>query len=162
MKNFKVAALIVVSSLSMMVKDAGAQTATIDRIWIERLEESLDLDAVLDARARMGGGAPQPMTEYARYYRAVETNGRTIVEAVFAPPVEPYPSDWRTSRYTKDGMEDLGPVQQPSEEALRRGRRGVHIDEPFPMIFDGGCSVVTLSFDYQSGRVLTAHCNGVA
>jgi len=42
------------------------------------------------------------------------------------------------------------------------GRRDIHIEEPFPVIFDGGYSVVTLSVDYESRRVLSARCNGVA
>ena len=140
----------------------AAQSPTLTRDWVQRVETSLDLRAAVNAASRMGGGDPKPVAEYARYYRLVESDGKPIVEAVFAPPVEPHPSDWRTSRYTSNGMEDLGPTPQPSEEELRLGRRDIHIDEPFPVIFDGGCSVVTLSIDYESHQVLSAHCNGVA
>ncbi|MFT4913982.1 MAG: hypothetical protein ACI9YM_002594 [Brevundimonas sp.] len=138
-----------------------AQSPILTRDWAQHLEAELDLHAALSATDRRSGD-PKPITEYARYYRVVEIDGKAIVEAVFAPPVELHPSDWRTSRYTANGMEDLGPAAQPSEEALRRGRRDIHIDEPFAVIFDGGCEIVTLSIDYESRRVLSAHCNGVA
>ena len=139
-----------------------AQSPTLTREWAQHFEGALDLRAALDVTDPMRSGDPKPVTEYARYYRMEERDGRAIVEAVFGPPVELHPSDWRTSRYTANGMEDLGPTPQPSEEALRRGRRDIHIEEPFPVIFDGGCSVVTLSIDYESRRVLSARCNGVA
>ena len=83
-----------------------------------------------------------------------------MVEAVFAPPIEPHPSDMRMLRSTSEGMEDLGPSPQPSEAELQRGKRDIHIGEPFPQLFDGGCSVVTLLIDYQTRRVISAHCNG--
>ena len=125
----------------------AAQSPSLTRDWVQRLEAELDLRAALN-RTDHRAGDPKPITEYARYYRAVEIDGKAIVEAVFAPPVELHPSDWRTSRYTATGMEDLGPTPQPSEEALRRGGRDIHIDEVFPVILDGGCRIVTLSIDY--------------
>lgn len=85
-----------------------------------------------------------------------------MVEALFAPPVEPYPSDLRALRYTSNGVEDLGPSPQPSEAELQRGKRDIHLGEPFPSIFDGGCSVVTLLIDYETRRVVSAYCNGLA
>lgn len=140
----------------------AAQTPTLTRDWVQRLEADLDLSAALDATNGMRNGDPKPITDYARYYRTVAIDGKAIVEAVFAPPVELHPSDWRTWRSTANGMEDLGPPAQPSEAELQRGRRDIHIDEPFPDITDGGCSVVTLSIDYETRRVISAHCNGVA
>lgn len=139
----------------------AAQSPTLTRDWVQHLEAELDLRAALNSTDRQSGDL-KPIGEYARYYRAVEIDGKAIVEAVFAPPVELHPSDWRTSRYTANGMEDLGATPQPSEGALRRGRRDIHIDEPFPVIFDGGCEVVTLSIDYESHRILSARCNDVA
>lgn len=162
MKYLPAAVLFGVLSASMSLDVAIAQSPTLSRDWVLQLEASLDLDAALSPRARRGGGSPSPIAEYARYYRVVEIDGRAIVEAVFAPPIEPQPSHWRTSRYRGDSAKDLEPAPQPSEDALGRGRRGIHIDEPFPNIFDGGCSVVTLSFDYDSRQLLNASCNGVA
>ncbi len=162
MKYLPAAVLFGALSASMSLDVAIAQSPTLSQDWVLQLEASLDLDTALSPRARRGGGSPSPIAEYARYYRVVEIDGRNIVEAVFAPPIEPHPSDRRTYRYTGDGTKDLGATPQPSEDALRRGRRGIHIDEPFPNIFDGGCSVVTLSFDYESQQLLDASCNGVA
>lgn len=139
-----------------------AQPPTLTRDWAQRLEADLDLRAAIDATNGMRSGDPKPIMDYARYYRAVAIDGKAIVEAVFAPPVELHPSDWRAWRSTENGLEDLGPAAQPSEAELERGRRDIHIGEPFPDIADGGCSVVTLSIDYETQRVISAHCNGVA
>ncbi|WP_339915524.1 hypothetical protein [uncultured Brevundimonas sp.] len=162
MKPLTAAALLGALTAFASLQVAVAQPSALTRDWAQQLEASLDLKVALNATPHLEGGAPKPVAEYARYYRMIERDGRQIVEAVFAPPVEPHPSDWRTSRYTPNGMEDLGPTPQPSAEALQRGRRDIHIDEPFPVVFDGGCSVVTLSIDYESRRILSAHCNGVA
>ncbi|WP_271086150.1 hypothetical protein [Brevundimonas sp. NIBR11] len=161
MKTLTMAVILCALTACASGNEGVVGTLTLSRDWAERFEASLDLTDVLPTRRRMGGGVPKPVREYARYYRLVEIDGRPVVEAIFGPPIELHPSDWRTSRYTRNGLEDLGPAAQPTEEELRRGHHDIHIDEPFPVIFDGGCSVVTMSIDYETRRVLSASCNGV-
>ncbi|WP_342250052.1 hypothetical protein [Sphingomonas sp. OTU376] len=36
---------------------------------------------------------------------------------------------------------------------------GIYI-EPLPHLFDGGCGVVRLTFDYRTRQLLSAYCNG--
>lgn len=38
---------------------------------------------------------------------------------------------------------------------------GIRI-EPLPVIFDGGCSIISLTFEYATQRVQSARCNGLA
>ncbi|MGV9007752.1 MAG: hypothetical protein ACOH1H_13560 [Brevundimonas sp.] len=106
-------ALTAFSSLQVAV----AQSSALTHEWVQLLEASLDLNVALNATPHLEAGAPRPVAEYARDHRMVERDGRRVAEAVFAPPVELHPSDGRISRYTPNGMEDLGPTPKPSAEA---------------------------------------------
>jgi hypothetical protein len=39
---------------------------------------------------------------------------------------------------------------------------GIYRGPPETVILDGGCGVIRLAFDAESGRVLSAQCNGLA
>jgi hypothetical protein len=145
------------------------QTPFLTPEWVHELEASLDLQVVLSDTERLNGGDPMPVAAYARHYRMIERDGRLLVEAVFAPAIGPLPSNWQVRRITgrvgEDGqliLEDGGLVAERPEDILGGQARGIHINERFPSINDGGCSVVTLSIDYATSQVLTARCNGVA
>ena len=58
-----------------------------------------------------------------------------------------------------DGLALVSAVYGPAP--LTSGQR-VHIGEPLPTIFDGGCGVITLRIEFETGRVISAQCNGEA
>jgi hypothetical protein len=45
---------------------------------------------------------------------------------------------------------------------VKPGRPGIHIGEPAPLVFDGGCGVITLRIEPETLRVAGARCNGLA
>ena len=42
------------------------------------------------------------------------------------------------------------------------GDRQVHISDHTPISMDGGCSIVTLTYDVAKGQIMSIACNGVA
>ncbi|NVJ97403.1 MAG: hypothetical protein HWE25_04575 [Alphaproteobacteria bacterium] len=49
-----------------------------------------------------------------------------------------------------------------TSEARKAGEIYIVDLDHLPMIFDGGCGVVTLDFDFESGQLTSVFCNGLA
>lgn len=128
--------------------------------WVERFERSLDLNETLKNDGSYRGSLE--IDAYARYYDIGVVDGVAFVVAGYAPPLERYPDDWTSCSYRDGALTDCGPVEQPSENLLRSRARGVHLNSRAPLIFDGGCGVVTLWIEPQTLRVVDAYCNGLA
>lgn len=150
-------AFLVVSSLGVR---AEAQDRAVTPEWVQRFERSLDLNETLGNDSSYDRRLS--LESYARYYEIGVIDGVTLVTAVYAPPIERHPEGEMSCRYRGGEATDCRLATQPSDEVLRARGRGVHIGEPLPMVFDGGCSVVTLSIELETLRVVSAYCNGQA
>ncbi len=155
--------LAVILIVTLLGAAPGMPAAAQDRLtpeWVQRFEQSLDLNETL----KNDGAYDEHLSlePYARYYETRVIDGVRLVHAVYAPPIERKPDDWTSCAYRAGTMADCRPVIQPSEDLLRRHARGVHIGEPFPLHFDGGCDVITLRIEPETLQVVSAHCNGVA
>ena len=139
---------------------AEAQDRALTPEWVQQFEQSLDLNETLGNESSYDSRLS--LESYARYYEIGIIDGVTLVSAVYAPPVERHPEDWTTCTSRNGALTDCSPSPQPTDEELRTRGRGVHIGEPFPMIFDGGCGVVTLRIEPETLRVVSAYCNGQA
>jgi hypothetical protein len=139
---------------------AAAQDRELTPEWVQRFEQSLDLNEMLKNDGAYDGHLS--LEPYARYYETRVIDGVSLVHAVYVPPIERYPDDWTSCACRAETMTDCRPVTQPSEDVLRRHARGVHIGEPFPLHFDGGCDVITLSIEPETLQVVSARCNGLA
>ena len=139
-------------------RQAEAQDWTVTPDWVQRFEQSLDLNDIL----KNDGSYDRPLSleRYARYYELGVIDGVRLVHAVYTPPIERYPDDWRSCTYRDGDFRDCRPVTQPSEDLLRRHGRGVHINEPPLERADGGCGVVTLWIEPETLRIAGAYCNG--
>ena len=133
--------LAVTAAAAALGGPAGAQTPRIDMPWIERFEARLQLN---DRQSQPYRRDLRPVADLVRFYRLDQTTTGPVVRALFLEPwpiIEAFP-------------------ESPESPSLTRP--GVHIDEPFPIIDDGGCGVITLTISYDSGEVTEAHCNGNA
>lgn len=108
-----------------------------------------DLRAIsaLEAQIRTPAGAPEPigpMADYARFYVGVTIGGRRMIrgELVHAPRECPQP------------VRDVG--------VFCAYQAGIHLNEEFPSILDGGCGIVNLLYDPAARRIVWIRCNGVA
>ena len=140
---------LIFTAATVLVHQADAQTLPLSRDWVEQIESVVDLDDAVGSPAETGGSVPHEIENYARFYRMTKIEGRTVVEAVFIMPRSPI----RTLN---------GHARTPSSEETRFSNPGIYLDELLPVIDDGGCSVVSLSFDYDSRRLLSARCNDLA
>lgn len=141
-------------------KPAASQAWTVTPEWVQQFEQSLDLNETLKNDGSYRGHVS--LESYARYYEIAEIDGVRLVNATYAPPIERYPDDWTSCTYRDGAMTDCRPVTQPSEDLLRRRGRGVHLDEPTPVVADGGCGFITLWIEPETQRVAGAYCNGLA
>lgn len=139
---------------------AGVQDGALTPEWVQRFEQSFDLNEALENDSAYRGRLS--LDSYARYYEIGVSDGVTLVTAVYVPPIERHREGEMACWYGDGEPTKCRPVAQPSAEVLRRRGRGVHIGEPFPMFFDGGCSVVTLRIEPETLVVVSARCNGVA
>lgn len=82
------------------------------------------------------GWQPAPLAKYRRYYTGITIHGHRMIqgELVLASTDE----DGRPGVYPVGGVED------------------------FPLIADGGCSVVNLLYDIAAKRITAITCNGYA
>jgi hypothetical protein len=101
--------------------------------------------AKLDFAFRNAGlwkGSPPDAGKYNRYYAGVTIKGRRMVRAEFTVFPEAKKVDGKTEY-------DTNPTHV------------VPLDQ-FPMISDGGCSVVNMLYDVDADRMASIACNGVA
>jgi hypothetical protein len=146
--------------ITLFGKPAASQAWTVTPEWVQRFEQSLDLNEMLNNDGSYRGRVS--LESYARYYEIAKIDGVRLVNATYARPIERYPDDWTSCTYRDGAMTDCRPVTQPSEDLLRRRGRGVHLDEPSPAMADGGCGFITLWIEPETLRVAGAYCNGLA
>lgn len=137
---------VVAAAATAVAQDVHAQNPVLSRDWVVKTEATSDLNVVLGSLALRRGFIPLKIADYARFYRTTTTNERVVVEAVFTTPSPLIV--WLN-----------GVAVSPSADEVRLSRPGIFLDEYLPIIDDGGCSVVKLSFDYATRRLLTARCN---
>lgn len=97
------------------------------------LERGFDLASLERASpAHRSGDSPEPLDRYVRFYSEDRLHDRPVIRGDYVLP----------GTFVSD------------EPGARLGRG--------PAISDGGCSVVMVLFDAESGTPLIATCNGVA
>lgn len=85
---------------------------------------------------RLYGGPVPVAAKYARYYTATIQSGKPVILGEW---VWPYDS--------KEKPAGIYPVATRLQ---------------FPIIMDGGCSIINFVYDIKANRILSAECNGVA
>src|SRR4051812_6691372 len=115
----------------------------------------------IETRLILPSGA-LPARRYARFY-AFEAPGKVI--AVYVIPDPPDPPGARCDEMTADGK--FHPIACPPFRAWPPGvpaghRRWVRDRRDMPLIFDGGCNQITVTYDLKSGKIESAACNGYA
>lgn len=129
----------------------------------EALMDEIESKVRLPARA-------EPLDSYGRYYAF---DGKGKVEARYLLPPEPMTPDPRPADWGCEEMVMLGNDLTSREVAcgpdpdmsryLPAGQRRWFADrEAIPMIFDGGCMVVHVSFNLKTREIEKAFCNGHA
>ena len=85
--------------------------------------------------APLKGGRLHPLSEYERFYAGMTLKGDNVIfgELLLAD----------------------SPRQQP-------GIRIVASKRNFPVIFDGGCAVIHLTYSMKTGAIVSFECNGFA
>jgi hypothetical protein len=134
--------------------------------------KSSDQQALMDEielKVRLPVGAER-LTAYGRYYAF---DGKGKVEARYLLPLgpatpDPLPADWGCEELLELGNEPVSrPVPCPRDpdmgRYLKAGQRRWFADfKAIPMIFDGGCMVVHVTFDLKTRKVEHVSCNGHA
>ena len=108
----------------------------------------------IESQIQLPRGAP-PLASYARYYAF--QNGKVV--ARYKVPEKPWPPEWNCSDLGSDG--DLRPVecpQQPQELAAGK-RRWLKNNLELPIVNDGGCILVNISFDPVTDKIELTECN---
>jgi hypothetical protein len=100
---------------------------------ISKLESKIKLSDIANSHPP---DAPLALSGYARYYLADIVDGRQMIRGEFVRPYG-FPSK---------------PVGIYVVSRLR----------DFPVIFDGGCSVVSVLYDVEAARIVSLKCNGYA
>jgi hypothetical protein len=80
------------------------------------------------------GGAPLNLARYARYYAGYTDNRHRLIAGEFI----------------RSTIVERAPGIQLLPDR-----------EKFPVIFDGGCSVINVVYDVDSAKMLSVNCNGV-
>lgn len=113
---------------------AGGCATPLEQEQYQRLEEGLDLTAVLNSSVSRQGAVTPPaeIDQYARYYFVDVVGGRQVIVGEYHLPDPGF------------------------------GRRGLHLGCPDFEMMDGGCGHITLHFDPSTGKILFAECNGLA
>ena len=100
---------------------------------ISKLESSIKPGDIANSHPPDG---PHPLSTYARYYTADMVEGKRMIRGEFVLPMG--------SRGKPVGMYVVSSVRD------------------FPVIFDGGCSVVNILYDIEAARIVSLKCNGYA
>lgn len=104
------------------------------------------------------------LVEYARYYAESD---RGEVVAVYLIP-DNY--EMRAGESCSEALADFKSREVPCETLLMRSdwdipageRRWVRSEQDLPLVSDGGCSVITVTFDKAKSVMKSAECNGLA
>ena len=114
----------------------------------------------IEALVRLPKGAGR-LADYARAY-AFDDKG--LVVGVYVPGyVAPKPDETCEQVLGDLKTREVPCPPETSGERLRSGqRRWVDDINKLPMVMDGGCSVVTVTYDLKRGVIQDTYCNGVA
>lgn len=129
-------------------------------------------DALMDEierKVRLPAKA-EPLHAYGRYYAF---DGKGKVHARYLLPLEPMtpdplPADWSCEESVMIGDEltwrkaPCGPDPDMSHYLKAGQRRWFADPKAIPMIFDGGCMVVHVTFDLKTRKAEHVFCNGYA
>jgi hypothetical protein len=74
-----------------------------------------------------------PLKDYARYYAGIVQNGHRMIRGELV-----------------------------AFDARQRGSVHITSVDKFPVIMDGGCGVVNLLYDVETGKIISIGCNGLA
>jgi hypothetical protein len=119
----------------------------------------------IERQVRLPAGA-RPLHEYGRYY-AFEASDR--VKAVYLLPDEPaglLPAEWACEQVVALGNGSTTraipcPPEPATSLSLEAGaRRWLADSEALPIVFDGGCTIVHLAYDLETGKIEHVFCNG--
>jgi len=111
-----------------------------------------------------------PLDAYGRYYAF---DGKAKVQARYVLPPEPMtpdplPADWGCEEMAMLGNSvtsrevPCGPDPDMRRYLKAGQRRWVEDHKAMPMIFDGGCMVMHVTFDLKSRKFEHVFCNGSA
>ncbi|HEX8448416.1 MAG TPA: hypothetical protein VF652_02390 [Allosphingosinicella sp.] len=111
--------------------------------------------------------AAEPLAAYGRYY-ALGGKGRVV--AVYLLPLEPtpLPADWGCEEMLEIGNKIASrPIPCPPGpdtpyDLVAGQRRWVAGRNALPMVSDGGCMIVNVTFNLRTREVEHAFCNGEA
>lgn len=137
------------SLLTSLIAAVAVQAAPTPELTLERvaeLENGLDVNALL--RSGIAGYVPyQPepiaLTEWSRFYSVYERDGEPFILGEYMPALADDDPNLEVFR---------GRNPSPRGAFIRRPRN----------VLDGGCSVISVKFDFDTGRPLAISCNGLA
>jgi len=110
-----------------------AQNWTPDAALISKVEAGIKSDGI---SPRYPEGHPLAIDKYARYYLGYTANSHRMIRGRFIIP--------------------FGTKMKPA------GVYFVGSQKEFPVVFDGGCSVMNLVYDVEAEHVISLRCNGFA
>lgn len=100
------------------------------------------------------------LSEYARHY-ALDDKGNVV--GVYVAGHQSSNSDETCEEVLENFATREVPCAESESAPLPVGRRQwVGDTDGLPLVLDGGCSVITVSFDPKTDEVKSAICNGVA
>jgi hypothetical protein len=105
---------------------------TPDAATISKLESNIKPGDI----PKLGSGHRPIVTEYARYYAPYMAGDHRMIRGELVRP--------------------MGSNMKPA------GIYVVDSEKDFPLIFDGGCSIVNLVYDVETARLVSLKCNGYA
>ena len=123
--------------------------------------EALREDAVMDRIEHdliLPKGA-HPLGAYARYYAP---SGNDLISAEYVVPDESESGpDDRCEEMTENFTSRPVPCPPMPRPSLRAGfRQWQHSVQDFPLISDGGCDVITISYSMRQEKLTRITCNG--
>ncbi|HEY1215373.1 MAG TPA: hypothetical protein VGE93_17215 [Bryobacteraceae bacterium] len=120
--------------LVLLVVNSGcAKGWTPDASIISKMEAGIKPS---DIPPRYSPGRPPIIGQYARYYFGYKAHNRRMIHGVLILP--------------------FGPKMKPAGIYVVRSQR------EFPVILDGGCSVMHLVYDLEANQIVSLECNGLA
>jgi hypothetical protein len=112
-----------------------SQDWTPDSATIGKLESCIKKGDIPDWGRSTKGHSPV-IADYARYYTGYMADGQQMVAGEFIVP--------------------SGSNSKPAGVYVVRSRKD------FPLIYDGGCSIVNIVYSVKLGKIVSLACNGVA
>ena len=124
--------------------------------------EQIERDRLIDrieGLVKLPDGAKR-LSTYARYY-AFRDDG--LVEGIYVPGYQaPDPNDTCEELHADFTTSIVPCPPETGDHRLLSGQRAWVEQENLPLIFEGGCSIVTVLYNPKSDSVESAICNEVA